>query len=149
MTSITYWNRLIPQPLDTSLERGLAAEVRDPAWMLARQMQLGEFLGADGGSPAFVDIGTRTTVFNRANIPLEPAAESEALSPDLTVRVELGEILNNLIDQMVSPASLASAAKADLLARYRLAASTDPAVVTLFTACAGIVPDGVGIYPDV
>lgn len=48
MTSITYWNRLIPQPLDTSLERGLAAEVRDLAWTLARQLQFGEFLGADG-----------------------------------------------------------------------------------------------------
>jgi len=149
MTSITYWNRLIPQPLDTSLERGLAAEVRDPAWMLARQLQFGEFLGADGGSPAFVDIGTRTAVFNRANTPLEPIAEREAVSPDVTVRVELGQLLNSLIDQMASPATLATTAKAALLAKYPLPASTDPAVVNLLAACTGTVPDGVAVYADV
>jgi hypothetical protein len=149
MASITYWNRLIPQPLGASLEPGLAAELRDPAWMLARQIQLGEFLGADSGSPAFVDIGTRTTVFNPANTPMEPAAESEAISPDVTVRVELGEILNGLIDQMVSSASLAGTAKTNLLKKYPLAASTDPAIVNLLAACAGTVPDGVAIYSDV
>lgn len=149
MTSITYWNRLIPQPLDTSLERGLAAEVRDPAWTLARQLQFGEFLGADGGSPAFVDIGTRTAAFNRANTPLEPIAESEAVNPDVTVRVELGQLLNSLIDQMASPATLAATAKADLLAKYPLPASTEPAVVNLLAACTGTVPDGVAVYADV
>ena len=149
MTSITYWNRLIPQPLDTSLERGLAAEVRDPAWTLARQLQFGEFLGADGGSPAFVDIGTRTAAFNRANTPLEPIAESEAVNPDVTVRVELGQLLNSLIDQMASPATLAATAKADLLAKYPLPALTEPAVVNLLAACTGTVPDGVAVYADV
>ena len=89
MASITYWNRLIPTPLDISLEEGLAAEVRDPAWILARQLQLGEFLGADAGSPAFVDIGTRTAAFSQA--PLEPVAESEPVMPDVTVRSSSAE----------------------------------------------------------
>lgn len=149
MASITYWNRLIPQPLGTSLEPGLAAEVRDPGWTLARQLQLGEFLGADSGSPAFVDIGTRTAAFSHTSSPLEPVAESEPVDPDVTVRVELGEILNSLIDEMVSPATLAATAKADLLTKYPLPASTDAAVVNLLAACTGTVPDGVAIYEDV
>jgi hypothetical protein len=59
MASITYWNRLIPTPLETSFDSGLSAQVRDPAWTLARQLQMGEFLGGDGGSPAYADIGVR------------------------------------------------------------------------------------------
>ncbi len=61
MISITYLNRLIPQPLEASLDSGLSAEMRDPVWTLARQFQMGEFIGSDGGSPAYVDISTRTT----------------------------------------------------------------------------------------
>ena len=53
MASITYWNQLRPVPRAPSVAEGLAAQVRDPAWMLCRQWQLGEFQGADGGSPAF------------------------------------------------------------------------------------------------
>ena len=49
--SITTWTRLEPLPREASLERSLQAQVRDPAWMLARQWQVGEFTGADAGSP--------------------------------------------------------------------------------------------------
>ena len=53
MASITYWSQLQPSPRDASIATSLAACVRDPAWMLSRQWQLGEFAGADAGSPAF------------------------------------------------------------------------------------------------
>src|SRR6516225_5201572 len=120
MASITYWNRLIPQPLGISLESGLAAQVRDPMWTLARQLQLGEFLGVDGGSPAFVEIGTRTTPFTRSGQPLEPLTESEPVTPDLALRIEPGQVLESMIDQMVSPAMTASSATSQLRAKYPL-----------------------------
>ncbi len=49
--SITMWNRLRPYPRRKDFERALRAEVRDAAWMLSRQWQLGEFAGEDAASP--------------------------------------------------------------------------------------------------
>jgi len=60
MASITYWQQLQPSPRDASIATSSAACVRDPAWMLPRQWQLGEFAGADAGSPAFARITSRT-----------------------------------------------------------------------------------------
>jgi hypothetical protein len=144
MVSITYWNRLIPAPLEMSFDSGLSAQVRDPAWTLARQFQMGEFLGADGGSPAYADIGARTAVFDRANKPLEPTAMAEPVTPDFSVRVELGQILESLIDQMVSPSTLAQSAKSQLRARYPLPPATDPAL-SIFP---GTVLDGAALQAD-
>ena len=45
------WNRLEGRPRSDDLARPLRAEVRDPAWMLARQWQFGEFEGQDAGAP--------------------------------------------------------------------------------------------------
>ena len=146
MASITYWNRLIPQPLGTSLEPGLAAQVRDPLWTLARQLQLGEFLAVDGGSPAFVDIGTRSTLFSRSNQPLEPASESEKVTPDFALRIELGQTLELLIDQIVGTGSVATAAKTGLRARYPLPSTVGVSGESLLDACVGRVSDGVAIY---
>ena len=47
--SFTTWTRLEPLPRDASMERSLQAQVRDAAWMLARQWQVGEFLGDGSG----------------------------------------------------------------------------------------------------
>src|SRR4051794_8895399 len=60
MASITYWNRLEPDPRSKSLARSLAAEIRDPAWLLTRQWQLGEFQGEDAATPMSVEIETET-----------------------------------------------------------------------------------------
>ena len=49
--SVGVWNRLEGRPRTTDFDRALRAEVRDPLWMLTRQWQLGEFRGADAGSP--------------------------------------------------------------------------------------------------
>lgn len=56
MASITYWNRLEPRPRARDLNDTLAARLRDPLWLLARQWQFGEFQGEDAGSPAFASI---------------------------------------------------------------------------------------------
>lgn len=52
MPSITWWNRVKPRPRTDDLTQPLQARLRDPLWLLTRQWQLGEFLGADAGSPA-------------------------------------------------------------------------------------------------
>jgi hypothetical protein len=117
-------------------------------WTVARQLQLGEFLGVDGGSPAFVDIGTRTTPFARSGQPLEPVTESEAVTPDLALRVELGQAIESLIDQMVSTATTATMAKTELRSRYPLPATIEASGASLLAACAGRVLDGVALSQD-
>jgi hypothetical protein len=59
MPSITYWSRLEPRPRAASFVDAIAARVRDPAWFLCRQWQLGEFQGEDAASPAFVTVRRR------------------------------------------------------------------------------------------
>lgn len=51
MPSITTWSRLEPQPASEDIDTGYAARVHDPLWLLARQWQVGEFLGEDSGTP--------------------------------------------------------------------------------------------------
>ena len=51
MASITLWSRLEPHSREVGMERSLQAAIRDPLWLLARQDQIGEFLGRDAGSP--------------------------------------------------------------------------------------------------
>ena len=50
MASITTFSRLEPQPRRGDVTVGAAAPVRDPLWLLARQWQVGEFAGQDGGT---------------------------------------------------------------------------------------------------
>jgi len=54
--SKTLWTRLEPRTRDAELEYALRAEVHDPAWMLCRQWQVGEFEGEDAGSPVTADL---------------------------------------------------------------------------------------------
>ena len=49
--TVGVWNRVEGRPRTTDFARALRAEIRDPLWLLARQWQLGEFRGTDGGSP--------------------------------------------------------------------------------------------------
>jgi len=51
MASITTFFRLEPDPLQPDVTVGATAPVHDPLWLLARQWQLGEFSGQDGGTP--------------------------------------------------------------------------------------------------
>lgn len=45
------FNRLEARPRTHDFDQALRAEVRDALWMLAKQWQMGEFLGDDAGSP--------------------------------------------------------------------------------------------------
>jgi hypothetical protein len=119
--SLTTWNRLEPRPrtVDSDTQRSLAAEVRDPLWMLTRQWQFGEFAGEDGGSIAWASVTTeiiRDASWGRTGTdvrehhplsragdvpaqPIEEELERESLSDssDLTLAVELGQLFEDLL----------------------------------------------------
>lgn len=112
--SITYWNRLEPRPRASSIAETLAAKVHDPLWMLTRQWQFGEFLGEDTASPAYVELQTclapikrwqpREELIQRLPEPTQPIeylTEAEPFTPDLALRVEIGQILELLLNQIV------------------------------------------------
>src|SRR5437870_84096 len=97
--SITYWDRLEPRPRSPHIEEALAARVRDPAWFLARQWQLGEFRGEDAGSIAHVELQPQVVPIEAWRAaegqppislagPLEPAALSEQQRVDAATRAE-------------------------------------------------------------
>ena len=151
MPSITYWNQLQPAPYYPSVSAGLGAPVRDPAWFLARQWQLGEFQGLDGGSPAFVRIGSHVARFGSATLGaeqaplaaaelLEPVVEAEPVAADLATRVELGQTFETL----VSPAIAAAYSTAYPIAPA--GAGAGPAEARFRSVCAGRVTDGVALY---
>ena len=151
MASITYWSQLQPSPRDASIATSLAACVRDPAWMLSRQWQLGEFVGGDAGSPAFARISSRTAKFTGAQVGgsttaladgqlLEPLVEAEPIGPDLATRVEIGQSFESLVtttlrDQFRSAYPIGPAD-----------ATTDPATARFLAICAGRALDGVALY---
>lgn len=109
--SITTWTRLEPQPRDGSMQRSLQAQVRDPVWMLARQWQVGEFLGDDAGSPIHATLGLeqRTVTTYRPGVddtktapidpklPIEVHVEREAVVLRMRGSVQLGLYFESLI----------------------------------------------------
>jgi hypothetical protein len=111
--SMTYWVRGEPDPRSDAtdaLVEPLQARVRDPLWFLTRQWQLGEFEGADSGSPAYVALTERTGRLSAwaagtgpstalGSAPLEPQTERESFTPDLATRVELGQTFEHLLTE--------------------------------------------------
>jgi len=61
------YRRLEPVPPYTDVQRGFAAEIADPLWMLGRQWQVGEHAGEDASTPVVVELEV-------AHTPLEPVA---------------------------------------------------------------------------
>jgi hypothetical protein len=107
--SLTYWMRGEPDPRSDATDAlivPLQARVRDPMWFLTRQWQLGEFQGADAGSPAYAALTELTgqlsawSVTGAAPTPLGAAPlEREAFTPDLATRVELGQTFERLLTE--------------------------------------------------
>jgi hypothetical protein len=151
MASVTFWFQLQPSARVPSIADALAARVRDPAWLLCRQWQLGEFQGADAGSPAFARIRSHSApldaaVAGAASVPLtggellEPVLQHEPLGADLPTRVELGQTFEILAGD-------------ELAGLYRgaypiapAAAAADPATARFLAICAGRATDGVALY---
>jgi hypothetical protein len=111
--SLTTWTRLEPQPREGSMQRSLQAQVRDPLWFLARQWQMGEFLGDDAGSPIQATLGaeqrsvttyrpgsddSQTTAID-PTLPIETHVERESVLLRMRGSVQLGLYFETLIVQ--------------------------------------------------
>lgn len=156
--SITFWNRLEPRPRSTDLANALAARVRDPAWFLARQWQLGEFQGEDAASPAYLRISATTSPMVAwsptgassatplpAAVPIERAVTSEGASPDdLALAVELGQSFDRFL-----VASTATDVRQDFLTAYPIPTATgveEPRAARLRTLWRRRAIDGRALY---
>lgn len=158
--SITYWNRIEPTPRGDSLMRGLEAAVRDPAWFIGRQWQMGEFRGEDAGSPSLVSFqasASRFTGWRAAGgedqpfsleAPLEVLAEREDVTPNWLLSLELGQML----EQLLGAAGASQATIDRFVAAYpvpRIADLSDDdrrdgALARLLRVCGGRGIDGIG-----
>ena len=162
--SLTTWTRIEPQPRDASMQRSLQAQIRDPLWLIARQWQVGEFLGDDSGSPIHATIGaemrTVTTYCPGLNpsstVPIDPAlpievhVEREAVTLQLRGSTQHGLYFENLIRQS------AIAAPETVIAAFRAAfpiaamppdpPSTPPDALRFRSVAAGRVTDGEALY---
>lgn len=99
------WNRLEARPRGEDMTRALKSEVRDAAWMLCRQWQMGEFAADDAGSPIYSDLQYECAPFNQdENIPLEAKIESQSIFPsnypelrNLGIRLQMGNYWLRLV----------------------------------------------------
>jgi hypothetical protein len=116
LASITAYNRLEASPRTVDFDRSLAAEVRDPLWMLTRQWQFGEFQGEDAATAVTTQIEAGHTLIDRmefggdnvaaykADVPLETVVEQETLRPDLFLAIQLGRYFVKLMKNSGLPA---------------------------------------------
>jgi hypothetical protein len=166
--SITTWTRLEPLPRDASLERSLQAQVRDPAWMLARQWQVGEFLGADGGSPVQATLAGQlqtmttycpgtdpsATVPLDQSLPVETHLERETIELKLRGAVQLGFYFESLVTQSLGAGNAPAVITAFRQSFPIAAAVPDPTyapvdAVRFRSLMAGRVTDGEALYTSV
>lgn len=156
--SITHWNRIEPRPRSPSIAEALAARIRDPLWMLTRQWQLGELQGEDAGSPTFIEVDGRVSPIDRVALadgplqpldpgaPLERVVQTEPFAPDLSVRVELGQTFEALLDAE-GAAQLAGAYRAAYPLPDRSTLDRrDGDALRFLELCAGRAIDGVALY---
>ena len=119
---IEFWQRLEPQCRSDDITRSLQAQVRDPAWMLTRQWQMGEFAAEDAGSPIKTSLMTTKTKITRYHCsgmpspfievpkekPLEALVEQESV---ITVenswrfRIQAGQRFAREIRKKLTPES--------------------------------------------
>jgi hypothetical protein len=155
--SATYWYRLEPRPRTNSLAGPTAAPVRDPLWFITRQWQMGEFLAEDAASPAYVEIGssygsltdwkssTGSSQPIPVGVPLEPLVEREALTPDLSLSVELGQTFELLLIQDHG-GSIVQRNAFRVAFPLKLPANADPDTVRFLSICSGRATDGVALF---
>lgn len=119
--------RLEADPRLADLDRGIAAEVGDPLWLLGRQWQLGEHHGEDAASPVHVQYTQHETPIavetdapdgDTTTTPPQPVVEAEAeqwwtpgrrvrlgrsVTADPTIRETLGHDVSLLLDGLPAP----------------------------------------------
>jgi hypothetical protein len=123
--SLTVWNRVEPRPRSNSFGANLSASVRDPAWFLARQWQMGEAQGEDAASASFVALSTTTTPIDRwitgttahpfTKGPVERQALAEPFpDDDLSLQTAISQLFDDLLDRAMTAAGLSQAVKTAL-----------------------------------
>lgn len=166
MGSITHWLRIEPRPRSNEIGGSLAAEIRDPAWFLARQWQLAEYEGADAGSAAWVEYTGHSSKIPRfivggstqnvADAPLERQTLVEPFEPNSLLQVELGqdfvEILAGKIQDVTVTERLIDAFLAIDQYRFKTLPDDDefnpldPSTLRFFSVCAERSLDGYQLY---
>jgi hypothetical protein len=74
MSRARFYLRLEPSRPAGEPQRGFAAELADPAWMVGRQWQMGEHQGENASSPLEVRLSLR-------HVPIEPMMQRPAANP--------------------------------------------------------------------
>lgn len=168
-TGFTLWARLQLDTSDTRLVHAHQVQVRDALWMLARQWQVGEFHGFDGGSPVRADYQLQQRKLTSyepdpSTAAGPPPAETLAASdPPLEVRAERetfqlglrGSVQLGLRFEAFVSAALGSGA-APVIQQFRTACAIaanapateipDPKSRAYRQAVAGRVTDGYLLY---
>lgn len=154
MASITSWVRLEPRARDADLLAGAEARLHDPLWLLARQWQMRELAGFDGGSTisacahvmssrldALRVRGQSWQPFAADTTPIEIAlaAAPDDPQPALASRVRAGR-------QLLRMLAVEHVATAPFLMHFPLAATAGPLLDDddrrLLAVMTGRVPDG-------
>src|SRR5690349_4289863 len=113
---------------ETDAERvaAAAAEIRDPAWMLARQWQTGEFLADDGGTlvRAALAVNSTPVTLPGGRTPTRTLVEAEApVAPralDTVTRARLSAELVRQLGEAGMEAERVRALRRTLAAQYPL-----------------------------
>ena len=88
MASVTTWTRIEPRSRSDDLLPSLEARVADPAWLLGRQWQVGEFVDEDCGTPIWSSMTVQTAPI--VSYGAGDAAEGVAVPADLPWEVLAG-----------------------------------------------------------
>lgn len=148
--SVTTWARIEPSCRDAAKRTGPRARVFDPLWMLARQWQMGEFQGRDGGTPVQARVRATSALLTRCHLgpppvgatgqpydplktPLDALVERRpmrAASQDDPAMLPLAVEAGLQFLRRVAGAGLSKSYRSALIARFALTAndnaSTDP-----------------------
>ena len=130
---MAWWTRLEGMGRSDALTPGLEARVADPLWMLARQWQVGEFTGHDGGSPIVArwrGVAAAPTRFVAGPVPPNTAIEGPRFDPD-------GAPLESIIERVTAPLPSTASTPAGL----RLAVATGRHFLALLKDGAHLVCD--------
>lgn len=154
--SVTTWSRLEPVAREQSMEHALRAEVRDPLWMLARQWQVGEFLGDDAGSPVCATVQCETVPLTSyrpgaaagaplafaPDLPLEARMEREPVTLGLRGSVRLGTLFERWLAEAGAGAHVGAFRTEYEIAAAGPAGLPDPDADRVRLLAAGRVTDG-------
>ena len=156
--AIVAGNRLEPRTRSAEFNRSLRAEVRDAAWMLARQWQMKEFRAEDRGSPVAAAITVEYSPVNQIQVgtkpivpyagflpqPLDAMVQAQPPVVDWGLHLQLGAQWTKLLRRSTS--TMATAWLNATRLSYRLELPTDdPSAYDLEYALAQTTPEAVAI----